>query len=252
MDDRPDISESKHFPEDADIVTSSDDYAGRFAGPTGSWFLQVQERIALDLTTGARGARILDVGGGHGQIAGPLCRAGYKVTVLGSSDACRARIADLVTAGDCEFQVGNVVALPFDDRSFEMSVSFRLLPHCNRWQDLVSELCRVSSQAVIVDYPAITGLNALAPALFGAKKKIEGNTRAWRQFTHNEICRAFERHDFRLQDRQGQFFLPMVLHRSIHCRILSRFMEGTSAALGLRSRFGSPVIAAFVRQQEPA
>ena len=237
-------------PEDADIVTSSDDYAGRFAGTTGEWFLRVQENIAVRLMDCPPGAGVLDVGGGHGQVARPLCRLGYGVTVLGSSEACRARAAELVEAQRCVFRVGNVIALPFEDRSFELALSFRLLPHCTRWQNLVAELCRVAARQVIVDYPAITGINALAPAFFGAKQQIEGNTRTWRQFKHAEIEDAFEQHGFRLQARQGQFFLPMVLHRTIRCRILSRFMEGTSAALGLRTRFGSPVIAAFARQGE--
>ena len=39
---------------------------------------------------------MLDVGGGHGQLAIPLCRAGYRVTVLGSDASCRRRLEALV------------------------------------------------------------------------------------------------------------------------------------------------------------
>jgi len=239
------------FPEDADIVTSSDDYARRFAGATGEWFLQVQQDIILRMMECSPGASVLDVGGGHGQVARPLCSHGYKVAVVGSSEACRARIDDLVAAEQCRFLVGNVIALPFEDQAFDLVVSFRLLPHCTRWSELVTELCRVAAREVMVDYPAVSGINTLAPVFFGAKKQIEGNTRTWRQFKHNEIQGAFEQQGFRLKARRGQFFFPMVLHRTIRCRTLSRFMESISEALGVRTRFGSPVIAAFARQGEP-
>ena len=65
-----------HFPETADIETSSDGYAQRFAGAVGAWFLRVQEDATLRLLHAFPNARILDVGGGHGQLAPPLYAMG--------------------------------------------------------------------------------------------------------------------------------------------------------------------------------
>src|SRR6185503_17765426 len=79
-------------PEDADVVTSSDAYARRFAGPVGAWFLDVQARITLELVRPWPRASVLDVGGGHGQLLGPLLDAGHDVTVYGSAESCRERI----------------------------------------------------------------------------------------------------------------------------------------------------------------
>ena len=73
----------------ADIETSMDGYAERFAGRTGAWMLEIQERIVMDMIKDVKPARILDVGGGHGQLAIPLCQAGYSVTVLGSAESCK-------------------------------------------------------------------------------------------------------------------------------------------------------------------
>lgn len=234
-------------PETADIETSSDGYAARFAGPVGGWFLEVQEKITEAMLSGCPGASILDVGGGHGQLAGPLCRLGFPVTVLGSDDSCRKRIAGMVDGGACRFVVGNVVALPFPDREFDVAMSFRLLPHCTAWPVLIAELCRVARRSVIVDYPTSEGLNAIAPALFGAKKKLEGNTREWRLFTHAEVDGEFARNGFVLRKRAPQFFLPMVVHRALRCRGLSAGMEAACRALGLTRRWGSPVIAEYGR-----
>jgi SAM-dependent methyltransferase len=228
--------------ETADIETSSEGYAARFAGGTGAWMLAVQERVTLSLLAAPEKTTILDVGGGHGQLAVPLCRRGYDVTVLGSAASCRQRIAEVVDSGCCRFTVGNVIALPFPDQSFDTAISFRLMTHCAAWPTLIQELCRVARESVIVDYPANEGLHALAPALFDAKKKLEGNTRPWRPFTHAEVNAEFRRHGFAPDCRVPQFFLPLVLHRLLHCRSLSAAMEGFFRGIGLTGRWGSPVI----------
>ncbi len=234
-------------PEVADIETASADYAARFSGTVGAWMLSVQEHGTLSLLADLPAATVLDVGGGHGQLAGPLSQAGYRVTVLGSDESCRVRIADLVASGACTFRTGNVIALPFPDGAFDAVVSFRLLTHCTAWPVLVGELCRVARRRVVVDYPTGQSLNAIAPALFGAKKKLEGNTRAWTLFRHADIEAAFARHGFKPVRHAPQFFLPMVLHRTLKCRPVSAALETTCTALGLTRRWGSPVIVAMER-----
>ncbi|MEI6564107.1 MAG: methyltransferase domain-containing protein [bacterium] len=231
--------------ETADIETSSDGYAARFTGSVGEWMLEMQEAMTVPLLLDRAGISVLDVGGGHGQLARPLCRRGFAVTVLGSDEVCRARISDLVDNGSCRFATGNLVALPFPDRSFDVVMSFRLLPHCVAWPVLIKELSRVARTTVIVDYPTSQGLNAIAPALFGAKKKMEGNTREWRMFRHAEVESEFAKYGFVPGRRNPQFFLPMVLHRMLKCRRVSVGLEAVCRALGLTRRWGSPVIAAF-------
>lgn len=240
------------FPETADIETASDDYAGRFAGAVGAWMLKIQEVAVLDLLQDHPGAAILDVGGGHGQLAVPLCREQYQVTVVGSAEVCRRRLAALVDAGQCRFQVADVLKLPFADQSFDTVLCFRLMTHCARWEELIGELCRVAARAVIVDYPTSQSLNCVAPRLFGAKKKLEGNTRAFRLFRHEEIVGAFARHSFVPGRRSGQFCLPMVLHRRLKCRPLSAALEGLLRQAGLVRRWGSPVILELRRREAAA
>lgn len=230
------------FPETADIHTSSDEYAARFSGAVGEWMLGVQEEIAHRLLRGFKGASVLDVGGGHGQLAIPLCRAGWDVTVLGSDESCRHRLQSNVDSGVCRFVVGDVLALPFPDKSFDLVLCFRLLTHCERWPELVRELCRVARRGVIVDYPTGQSLNAIAPALFGAKKKFEKNTRAWKLFRPGQVSGEFERHGFVPAATKKQFFLPMVLHRMLKNRALSAALEAVCRALGLTRLWGSPVI----------
>src|SRR5688572_30265987 len=137
------------FPETPDIETSSANYATRFSGPIGHWLLAVQERATLHLIRDLPGARVLDVGGGHGQLTAPLVRAGYKVTVVGSAPVCAERIASFVETGQCQFEVGDILSLPFEDQSFDVVLSYRLVSHVNQWQLLLRELTRMSKQIVM-------------------------------------------------------------------------------------------------------
>lgn len=239
------------FPETADIHTSSEEYALRFAGSAGQWMLAVQEKITLRLMRRFEDVSVLDVGGGHGQLAVPLCRAGWRMTVLGSDESCRQRIQSVVDSGACRFQVGNVIALPFPDNTFDLVLCFRLLTHCERWPELVRELCRTARQGVIVDYPTGQSLNAIAPALFGAKKKFEKNTRTWALFRHRQIREEFAKNGFVPAAIKKQFFLPMVLHRMLKSRALSAGLESICRALGLTRLWGSPVIVLMVPRDGP-
>ncbi|MEA2693933.1 MAG: hypothetical protein QOJ16_3320 [Acidobacteriota bacterium] len=228
--------------ETADVETSSDGYARRFAGAVGEHFLAVQARATLDLLAPWPGGTVLDVGGGHAQLAAPLALRGFRVTVAGSSEDCRARLDRLLPAEAFDFRATDLLALPFPDRSFDAVLAFRLLPHAERWRELLAEMCRVARHAVIVDYPDLRSFNLLTGALFGAKKRVEGNTRPYRCFTRREVTAELARHGFGRPVLRPQFFVPMVVHRAVGKAGFSRAVEGVSGALGLTRAFGSPII----------
>ena len=233
--------------EPADIETASEGYAARFSGSIGRWMLKRQSDIVLDLLAAQQDDSILDVGGGHAQLARPLVEAGYAVTVHGSAPECSANIQDLVERDACRFVCSPMLQLPCENQSVDTVLCFRLLTHCDEWPALVSELCRVSRRSVIIDYPTSQSLNAFSGGLFSAKKKLEGNTRTWRLFNRQELTAAFETHGFFCRDERRQFFLPMVLHRMLRCPAISAFLEGICRCLGLTRLWGSPVIAEFRR-----
>jgi len=231
-----------------DVETSSEDYARRFAGSVGAWFLEVQSRTTLELLQPWPRASLLDVGGGHGQLTGPLVAAGHDVTILGSHDSCRERVREWVDAGRARFQRGDLLRLPFPDRAFDVVLSFRLLPHVDAWRELVTELARVARRGVVVDYPTTRSWNAISRALFGLKKGIEGNTRPFTVFRDGELAGAFAAAGLQPTARRPQFFLPMALHRALGLLGLSRALEGLGGGLGLTGAFGSPVILRLERR----
>jgi 2-polyprenyl-3-methyl-5-hydroxy-6-metoxy-1,4-benzoquinol methylase len=236
------------FPETADIETSSEDYARRFSGPVGQWFLNVQERATLRMLAPYRGGSILDVGGGHGQITEALLRSGYRVTILGSSENCRRRIDRYVDGTRCFFQVGNILELPFPERAFDVVISYRLIAHVTRWTQALSEFARVAAHSVMIDYPSTCSLNCLAPQLFTLKRRLEGNTRRFTSFRESQLLEVFESCGFKKADRYPQFFLPMVLHRVLKLPALTAGVEQAFRSIGATRFLGSPVILKTIRK----
>jgi 2-polyprenyl-3-methyl-5-hydroxy-6-metoxy-1,4-benzoquinol methylase len=228
--------------EDADVVTSSAAYARRFAGPVGAWFLDVQARITLELLAPWPGASVLDVGGGHGQLLGPLLDAGHPVTVYGSGEACRERIAGRLDGTRARFEVGDLLRAPWAAGAFDVVVSYRLLPHVAAWRELLAELCRLARRAVLVDYPTRRSVNAAAGALFAAKKTVEGDTRPFAVFRDGDVEAALAAAGFRATARRPEFFFPMALHRGLGAAPVSRGLETAARGLGLTRALGSPVI----------
>lgn len=230
------------FLETADIETATADYASRFGGPVGEYFLDRQAAITLELLRDLEGARVLDVGGGHAQLAGPLVQKGFAVTVTGSADSCRERLDRQLAPHEFTYRTCDSLALPFADRSFAAVISFRLLPHVDRWRELIAELCRVAERAVIFDYPDRRSTNIFYGQFFAMKKKMEGNTRTFTLFTRNEIATELARNGFAPPVFRPEFLLPMVVHRKVGNRAFSRAIESCFRLTGLTGLFGSPII----------
>lgn len=230
------------FLETADIETASEDYASRFSGAAGEYFLEEQARMTLALLQDMPRARVLDVGGGHAQLAVPLVGAGYEVTVTGSDDCCRARLDRFLAPNQFNYLTCDSLHLPYGDRSFDVVLSFRLLPHVERWQELLAELCRVADKCVIMDYPDRRSTNIFYEYLFAMKKKMEGNTRPFTLFSRSQIIAQMFADGFAKPAFYPEFFFPMVVHRKLKNKNISASLEGITRLLGLTNLLGSPII----------
>lgn len=231
----------------ADVVTSSADYARRFSGSVGSWFIDRQSEILSRFLKNLDVSTVLDVAGGHGQVIRALKGKGYKLTVLGSTESCKEQIQTYVDSGDCSFEIGSVEKLKFEDNSFDVVTCFRYLSHTDNWQEVISELCRVAAKAVIIDFPPKVSFNALSPFLYELKRTFEGNTRPFLIFRCSEIRNEFAKHNFKSEQYAPQFFFPMVLHRVLGAPRISRALEYVPTWTGLTYFFGSPVVECFIK-----
>lgn len=225
-----------------DIEAASDEYAKRFSGAVGQWFLRVQTTATLNMLAEYPGASILDVGGGHGQTAEPLVDSRYDLTIFGSSESCKKQVRDLIREGHCDFDVGNIMSLPYPSGHFDVVLSYRMMAHVRDWKGFLSEISRVSKEAVVIDYPGLRSFNYFKKYLFSLKSNVEHKTREYRCFEMSRIVSEFEEVGMSYSNHYRQFFWPMALHRyvgSVHTSILA---EKICRGIGLTSVWGAPVI----------
>ncbi len=233
---------SELLSEQADIETATEDYATRFSGKIGEYFLKTQEEITLKLLEKENVKTVLDVGGGHAQLAVPLVNKGYDVTVTGSDVSCRNRLDKFLPEDSFKFKECSFLSLPYPGNSFDAVIAFRLVMHEKNWEILIKEMCRVTKNVIIIDFPDIYSFNILNRLFFKAKKSFEKNTRTFKTFKRTELMNEFKKYGYTQFNFRPQYFFPMVLHRVLKNVTLSKGFEFVSGILGLKYMFGTPVI----------
>jgi SAM-dependent methyltransferase len=236
-----------------DVETASDDYASRFSGATGRYFLAVQERTISDLLGSPGPRRILEVGGGHAQLAPGLLEAGHEVWVQGSAPSCAKRLAPLFARypGRLRFVVSNLWSLPFPDRAFDAVIAVRLLAHVAQFEPLLREMARVSDGRVIVDFPPVFSANLWQPLLFGIKRRVEGNTRPFFCYDVRQLYPPLRAAGFGRFRVEKQFTLPMVIHRKALSPAFSAAIETACRRAGLTRLLGAPAVLLTERLPDP-
>lgn len=230
------------FVETADIENASAEYASRYNGAVGEFFLKKQTEVVLSLLKDLPKANILDVGGGHAQLAEPLVKNGFDVTVTGSDASCRNRLLQRISRVDFEYTTCDLLKLPFEDNSFDVVMAFGLLSQVDHWRELLAELLRVAKRCVLFDYPDRRSTNIFYNQFFDMKKRVEGDTRPFRLYSRSEIVTELKLHGFQKPLIKPQFFCPMVVHRAVNMLFFSRFIEMCAQLTGLTRCFGSPII----------
>jgi glycosyltransferase involved in cell wall biosynthesis/SAM-dependent methyltransferase len=237
----------EHDTTTPDIETASDAYARRFSGSAGRFLLEVQADAVNHLLqdTPAVG-RVLEIGGGHGQLTQLLLDLGFEVWVQGSSTVCSRRVHLLMARSEyrdrLHFVASSLWELPFPDTSFDLVLGIRLLAHVERWRELLAEMARVCKQRLLLDYPPTMSANAFERWMFRFKRDIEGNTRPYFCYSFRELSGALRALGFERLSVEKEFFVPMVVHRALARQGLSRALERGSRALGLTRLVGGPVL----------
>jgi ubiquinone/menaquinone biosynthesis C-methylase UbiE len=232
---------SYSFYADPDTARNFD--AWRFSGPIGQLIASSQAEVLERFAGPVRGRTILDVGTGTGRAALLMARAGARVTGVDPSPdmlaVARRQAAEAQVP--VRFDLGDAHRLEFGDRSFEVVICLRVLMHASDWRQCVAELCRVSHQLVILDFPSARSF-ALAQAV-GRRvaHKLGRRTEPYRVFSRSTMARALEDGGFQIRAEHRQFVLPIALHKAIGSARLSTTTRRLSETLGLLRLFGSPV-----------
>jgi len=215
----------------------------RFGGAIGSMVATSQALTLADFIGRIQRRRILDVGTGTGRAALLFARGGAEVTGIdASSEMLKIAKARADREGVAvRFHPGNAHKLEFGNRSFEVAVSLRVLMHTPQWRQVVSELCRVADQLVVVDYPSSRSLAAVESL---GRRLVHGIGLAkepYRTLSDRAIDDAFERCGFRVRARHRQFVLPIAFHKLIGSPKFTQACERMFDRIGLLPVFGSPV-----------
>lgn len=217
--------------------------ADRFGGRFGRFLEARETALYLALLDGHDGA-ILDAGAGTGKLALPLARAGRRVVAADFSPAmlrvAREKARRAALAGT--FVVADAHALAFRDRAFGCTVASRLLMHLPDWRRAVAELCRVTRDVLVVDFPPPHSFARLESVWKRrVRARATGAHRGYATIPPADLRRELERHGFDVEALHRGFFLPVRVHRLLDRPPASMRMEALFARVGLTARLGSPV-----------
>jgi ubiquinone/menaquinone biosynthesis C-methylase UbiE len=215
----------------------------RFGGAIGGYMRRRQEKQLADWLGDVRGKMILDVGAGTGRTAIPLAAAGANVSAIDASEAMleQARGNAAAAGVDVAFECCDALALPYDDQSFDIVLSFRVLLHVIDWTVALKEICRCSRDTVVIDFPPRWSLAALQVPLRAVAAIFRPKTQRFRLFSLRRIGKELERNEFKIEKVDRLFVLPIMFHKLIHLKTISLAIEKPLAWLGLRRLFGAPV-----------
>ena len=215
----------------------------RFGGPIGELVAATQAKVLSNFIGRIQGRRVLDVGTGTGRAALVLAQGAAYVTAIDASEqmlaVARRRAAE--HGVNVTFLIGDAHTLEFKDRTFDVAVCLRVLMHTPQWRRCLGELCRVSDQLVVFDYPSARSVALLHSMTRRVMHALGGLTEPYRVFTDRAIADALDRGGFRVLNVNRQFVLPIQFHRLIGSRRFTELAEGLLARVGLLRLFGSPV-----------
>ena len=97
-------------------------------------------------------SRILEVGVGEGEVAGRVADR-YPGAFVAGVDLPDPTLADQWTSRSLPAAFGDVAALPFADRSFDLVLAIEVLEHVPRPEAAVREIARVATADVVLSVP---------------------------------------------------------------------------------------------------
>lgn len=224
---------------DPSIARGFDD--DRFGGTIGELIKHTQEHVVFSTLPEVKGWKVIDVGAGTGRFCRPFLEAGVaEVAACDASQQMLEVLQEKIRDPRLKAQVADAHKLQFPDRYFDCALSFRMLLHVIDWKQALSELCRVSGNWVVFDFPPGHGFLLLAPVFHRLRELFSSNVQKYRTFRIREVVSELDRNGFDVVTIDPGFFLPLIIYRTINSRGFMRSAERVFTALQLTRIAGSP------------
>ncbi len=190
--------------------------------------------------------RMLDVGAGTGKIAAKFAKRG-RVVASDASFEMLKNARDLAKEDHIYFDVVVCDAhhLCFKDEAFDAVVSSRVLMHVIDWKLMIKELCRVSSNAVCLDFPAYWSFSLFERIMRKLARILIPRVQSYRGFASKTVAQEFIELDFDPTVKLKSFFLPVAVYRLVNAPRMTFKLERFWGKLGFTRFFGNPVTYRF-------
>lgn len=235
---------SKHYSYRiyADPVVARSFDASRFGGPIGTLIKETQESIIFTMLPDVAEWNVIDVGAGTGRLTFPFLARGARVTACDASPQMLEVLKEKTGNSGLNILVSDAHQLDVGDQQFDCAISSRMLMHVVDWKKVLAELCRVSKDWVIFDFPPRHFFLLTAPIWHFVRGIVQKDVQKYRTFGVREMRNELERNGFEVMYIDHGFFLPVWVHRKISSRRFTTSIESWFRALGVTRFAGSPLM----------
>ena len=215
----------------------------KFGGSVGFIFKNHQENVVRHHFPDVSSRQILDLGAGTGRLALPMSRWGATVFAADFSFPMLSVAKEKSWLQGCDVRCVRVDAhnLPFPDQFFWGATCMRLLMHVVNWEQVIQELCRVTQNTLIFDFPPKCGFAGLAPVVHPLIRLVKKDHQSYRVFKIKDFSSVLEQNGFQIYGFDRHLVLPFGLHRLIGSPLFSKTVEGLLKKIGLSDIFAAPV-----------
>lgn len=223
--------------------------ASRFGGPIGTLIKDMQESLIFTMLPDVRGWKLIDVGAGTGRLTLPFLMRGAKVTACDASPQMLEVLKEKTNNSELNVLVSDAHRLDVGDKDFDCAISSRMLMHVLDWKKAVAELCRVSKDWVIFDFPPRRFFLLTTPFWHFMRGLVQKDVQKYRTFGVRQMRNELERNGFEVMYIDHGFFLPLWIHRKISSRGFTTSIESWFRVMGL-TRFGGSPLMFFARRKK--
>ena len=213
----------------------------RFGGPIGELIKNNQEQLVFRTLPDVQNWKVIDVGAGTGRITLPFLSRGADVTACDASAEMLEVLKQKANHPALHVFVADAHQLQFPDHAFNCAISFRMLLHVVDWRKALSELCRVSKEWLVIDFPPRHGFLLFAPMLHAFKRSFSKNHQSYRILSICEVRRELNKNGFEVFGMDPGFFLPLSIHRFVERPGFTTKIEKFFKSIRLARVAGSPI-----------